>query len=138
MDESRMIGRCPVCSDEMHVTRLYCPSCRTALEGKFATCKFCHLTSEQLQFLEIFIRSRGNIKEVERELGISYPTVRNRLDNVLRALGYNVESDPQQEAVKQEKARKRRMEILNKLSEGDLDADEAASLIREGGLDGEE
>ncbi len=138
MEQPRMIGRCPVCGDEMQVTRLYCSSCRTSIEGRFDTCKFCHLNQEQMNFLEIFIRSRGNIKEVEREMGISYPTVRNRLDNVLRALGYRVEADSQQDMVSQQEARKRRIEILNRLSDGEIDPDEAARLIREGDADEQE
>ncbi len=130
MTRARMIGRCPVCGDEMHVTRLHCPSCRTGLEGRFETCKFCHLSREQMEFLEIFIKSRGNIKEVEREMGISYPTVRNRLDNVIRALGFRVESAGGEEEEDREEARARRLEILAKVAAGEVDAHEAARMMR--------
>ena len=87
----RIIGSCPVCNHKMSVTRLHCEECGTSLEGHFDVCKFCQLNPEQKEFIEIFIRCRGNIKEVERELKISYPTVRGRLDAVIEALGYMVD-----------------------------------------------
>lgn len=130
MARVHMLGRCPVCGDEMEVTRLYCPACRTSVEGRFETCKFCHLGREQMEFLETFIRSRGNIKEVEREMGISYPTVRNRLDNVIRALGFQVDAAGADEDGDREEARARRMEILGRVAAGELTAEEAAELIR--------
>src|SRR5208337_2930163 len=86
-----MLGQCPVCGGKMDVTRLHCDSCDSTLEGRFDTCRFCQLNPEQQIFVEVFLRTRGNIKEVERELGISYPTVRSRLDSVLGALGYQAE-----------------------------------------------
>ncbi|MFO8061009.1 MAG: DUF2089 domain-containing protein [Bacillota bacterium] len=130
MARVHMLGRCPVCGDEMEVTRLYCPSCRSSVEGRFETCKFCHLSREQMEFLETFIRSRGNIKEVEREMGISYPTVRNRLDNVIRALGFQVDAGTADEDRDREEARARRIEILGRVAAGELTAAEAAELIR--------
>src|SRR5258708_12835565 len=75
-----VIGRCPICNESLHVVRLECESCGTRLEGSFALGRFHSLTTDQLEFLETFIRARGNFKDVERELGISYPTVRSRLD----------------------------------------------------------
>src|SRR5439155_6579298 len=82
-----VISTCPVCQGELTVTRLHCRSCGTALEGEFGVGRFGRLEREQLAFLESFLRSRGNLKEMERELGISYPTVRGRLETLLRALG---------------------------------------------------
>jgi len=131
MARARTLGKCPVCSEEMEVARLYCPACRTSVEGRFATCKFCNLNREQMEFLETFIRARGNIKEVEREMGISYPTVRNRLDGLIRALGYEPDSVVEDGAT--EKIRSERLEILDKVAEGEIDSDEAARLLREGG-----
>ena len=89
----RAPGICPVCSHELSVSRLNCTFCPTKIEGDFTTCKFCRLPNEQREFVEVFIKCRGNIKDVEKELGISYPTVRNRLDAVIEALGYRVEKD---------------------------------------------
>ncbi len=125
MARRQMVGKCPVCDEGLEVARLVCPGCRTSLEGRFQACRFCLLDREQKEFVEIFLRSRGNIKEVEREMGISYPTVRNRLDNVLQALGYEVEITQGE----REQAEKRR-EILAEVAEGKLDANEAIKKIK--------
>ena len=119
-----LIGRCPVCSEALRVTRLECDSCGTRVEGTFALGRFHSLTPEQLQFLETFVRVRGNIKDVERELGISYPTVRSRLDAVIRALGFPSQAEPDREV-------ERRKEILRELSEGKIEADDAVKLLEE-------
>jgi len=126
-----MFGRCPVCGGEMEVARLYCPGCRTSIEGHFQSCKFCQLSREQMEFLDTFIMCRGNIKEVERELGISYPTVRSRLDTVIQALGHPV--DRAKVAEDQEAGRQRRLEVLESLAEGKIDAEEAVRRLRREG-----
>jgi hypothetical protein len=112
----------------MMVTRLRCPTCETAVEGSFEIGKFARLSREQLEFIETFIKCRGNIKEVERELGISYPTVRGRLDNVIEALGYKVEHVPD-EAAAQRLAR--RKEILDSLNKGEITSEEALKLLKQ-------
>jgi len=89
-----VIGRCPICSESLKVVRLECEGCGTRLEGNFTLGRFQSLTADQLEFLETFIRARGNFKDVERELGISYPTVRARLDAVIRALGFPSQAEP--------------------------------------------
>jgi hypothetical protein len=81
------IATCPICSGELAVTRLHCRRCGTTLEGDFNVGRFARLSREQFALLESFLRSKGNLKEMERELGISYPTVRARVDALLRALG---------------------------------------------------
>lgn len=119
-------GNCPVCGHELTVSRLTCSHCPTKLEGEFVTCKFCKLPEEQLEFITVFIKCRGNIKDVERELGISYPTVRNRLDGVIEALGFQVErSAPDYEAEKQQ-----RQEILAALERGEISPPEAAKQLK--------
>src|SRR6478752_3616423 len=82
-----VISTCPVCSGELAVTRLHCRSCGTTLEGEFTVGRFGRLEKDQLALLESFLRSRGNLRDMERELGISYPTVRNRVEGLVRALG---------------------------------------------------
>ncbi len=77
-----LIGRCPLCGDALEVVRLECGRCHTAIEGRFSLPRLARLNDEQAQFVEIFLRVRGNIREMERELGISYPTVRSRLDGI--------------------------------------------------------
>jgi hypothetical protein len=111
----------------MEVTRLYCPTCDTAIEGHFDICKFCQLSDEMRDFTEIFLRSRGNIKEVERALGISYPTVRGRLDAVIRALGYSVEPGPSED----ERAGEKRRDVLDALSKGEITAQDAINRLRQ-------
>lgn len=87
------IATCPICSGELAVTRLHCRGCGTTLEGDFNVGRFARLSREQFALLESFLRSRGNLKEMERELGISYPTVRARVDALLRALGLGDDDD---------------------------------------------
>lgn len=87
------IATCPICSGELAVTRLHCRSCGTTLEGDFNVGRFARLSREQFALLEGFLRSRGNLKEMERELGVSYPTVRARVDALLRALGLGEDDD---------------------------------------------
>src|ERR687893_1879583 len=88
-----VIATCPVCSQELAVTRLRCRSCGTTLEGDFAVGRFGRLSREQLALLESFLRARGNLRDMERELGISYPTVRSRVEALVRALGFGPRSD---------------------------------------------
>ncbi len=121
---NRIVGTCPVCSDEMRVVRLRCCGCDTALDGSFELARFLRLAPEQLYFVETFIRNRGKIKDVEEELGISYPTVVARLDEVLAALGYEAERN-------EEEVQEARRQILDELSEGRIDAGEAAKRLRE-------
>lgn len=125
-EKRKIVGRCPACGSELEVTRLQCFNCDTAIEGRFETCKFCLLTRDQKDFVEIFLRSRGNIKEVERELGISYPTVRSRLDHVIRALGYDVE-----ETEEDLRSDERRKEILSRLNRGEINPEEAVRLLKQ-------
>ncbi len=121
---NRIVGTCPVCEDEMRVVRLRCRGCNSALDGNFELSRFLRLSPEQLYFAETFIRNRGKIKDVEEELGISYPTVVARLDEVIGALGFETERDD-------EVLREGRREILDDLSEGRIDAAEAAKRLRE-------
>ncbi|CAA7600055.1 Protein of unknown function (DUF2089) [Acididesulfobacillus acetoxydans] len=122
----RIPHRCPVCSHELIITKLACTHCPTKVEGEFSSCKFCRLPTEQLEFVEAFIRCRGNIKEVEKVLGISYPTVRSRLDSVIEALGYG----PDKAGIHTPEESERRQEILIALERGELSAQEAARQLR--------
>ncbi|HHY34351.1 MAG TPA: DUF2089 domain-containing protein [Firmicutes bacterium] len=124
-----VIGTCPVCGGTMEVTEIHCPSCNTRISGCFHMDKFSKLTPEQRAFTEIFIKCRGNIKEVERELGVSYPTVRSRLEAVIQALGYPVSTDSDSQSVEDWKA-SRQKEILDKLGAGEITAKEAVRMLR--------
>ena len=138
-----VIATCPVCTGELTIARLHCRSCGTALEGEFGVGRFGRLDREQLALLESFLRSRGNLKEMERELGISYPTVRGRVDGLVRALGladgaaadaeaasegdYDTEDDD--DASETDAAAERRS-ILERLARKEIGAEEAAAALR--------
>jgi len=115
-------GSCPVCRGEMIIRELECPTCGITVRGEFETCPFAVLTREQLEIIKIFLKSRGNLKEIERELDISYPTVRARLDEIVRALGFT----PEPEVPAGLKA-----ELLAKLEAGEIDADEFVRRLGE-------
>ncbi|MBN2286857.1 MAG: DUF2089 domain-containing protein [Tissierellales bacterium] len=115
-----VLGICPVCESKLKVTQLSCKKCGTVISGEFELCKFCQLQKEQKYFAEIFIKNRGNIKEIEKELGISYPTVRRLLDEVIEALGYKEEA--KKDVVNQG-------EILDRLSRGDITSEQAFKLL---------
>lgn len=120
-----VISQCPICSEPLVVTRLQCRTCDTSLEGHFALGRLHQLSAEQLGFVETFIRCEGKITRVEQEMGLSYPTVRARLTNVIRALGYDVGEGDQQSISEEE-----RREILVQVADGQLTAEEAIQLLR--------
>jgi hypothetical protein len=119
-------GQCPVCNSQLHVARLQCSSCGTSIEGHFALDRFSRLTATQLAFLEVFIKNRGVIKDVEAELGISYPTVRGRLDEVIKRLGFPVSNE---DGLRPSQAREERRQILEELRSRSITADEAAKRL---------
>jgi hypothetical protein len=123
MPGRRLLGRCPVCGEPLEVVRLHCRSCDTTIDGHFDAGRFAGLGPEQLDFLETFLRARGNIREVERELGLSYPTVRGRLDSLLAALGLAAT------AVEDGEAQGRRA-VLDALERGEITAEEAVRRLR--------
>lgn len=118
-------GQCPVCGERMNVTELHCPRCDVTIRGNFELCSFCSLPPDMKEFVEIFLKCRGNIKEVERELGISYPTVRNRLEKVIALLGYNVDETDWEEVAEE------RRNILSRLRAGEISSDEAVKLLKQ-------
>jgi hypothetical protein len=127
-----VISTCPVCSNELAVTRLQCRSCGTSLEGDFSVGRFGRLTREQLSLLESFLRSRGNLREMERELGISYPTVRSRVEALVRALGFGprAEADEADEVTTEPAPGRTREEILGAVARHEMSAEDAAAAIR--------
>ena len=130
-----VISTCPVCAAELAVTRLHCGTCGTTLEGDFSVGRFGRLNRDQLALLESFLRSRGNLREMERELGISYPTVRGRVEALVRALGFGprVEADDGEEPVATTEpiaAGRSRAEVLEALARHEISAEDAAAAIR--------
>lgn len=152
-----VIATCPVCANELTVTRLACRQCGTTLEGDFAVGRFGRLSREQMALLESFLRSRGNLREMERELGISYPTVRSRVDALVRALGFGDAAASAEDevadtgtspglgadegasvtpAMTPDELAAARREILERVGRHELSAQDAAAEIRALGRDG--
>ena len=127
-----VISTCPVCSGELAVTRLHCGSCGTTLEGDFSVGRFGRLTRDQLALLESFLRSRGNLRDMERELGISYPTVRSRVEQLVRSLGFGPRGDDEAPTRRPADAPRpaTRQDILERLARHEIGAEEAAAAIR--------
>ena len=113
------INRCPLCQGQLVPVRLQCDSCEVILDGRLPISRLVLLTTSQQEFVEAFLLARGNIKEVERELGISYPTVRKRLDQVVEALGHAPATQ-----------RRDQEEILDAIENGDMTAQEGIAAMR--------
>jgi hypothetical protein len=110
---------CPVCNEKLALTRLSCPSCDTELSGAFATCEFCVLSSEDREVLRVFLASRGNMKDLERHLGVSYPTARARFDALLSKIGIDRPAAPSPT----------RVELMEQVARGEIDIDEALKRL---------
>lgn len=117
--------KCPACGQDMRVCLLRCPSCATEVQGDYVPDRFSQLDGEQLQFLETFIRCRGSLKDLGAALGISYPTARNRLDSLIETLDFdNVRAGTAY-----------RLEVLGRLKNGAITAEEALQLLQGGKRD---
>jgi hypothetical protein len=129
-----VISTCPVCSSELAITRLQCRGCGTAIEGEFNVGRFGRLNRDQLTLLESFLRARGNAKELERELKVSYPTVRARIDALVRALGLAegapMGDDGDDGSRRSDDSAELRRDVLERLARHEITADEAAVLLR--------
>ncbi|GKZ07115.1 DUF2089 domain-containing protein [Paraclostridium bifermentans] len=116
----KVITNCPVCDKEMKIMKLKCNHCNTTIENEFSFTKFNKLSKEQLNFIEVFLACRGNIKDVEKHLGISYPTVRGKLDEINNALNPNIKKDTSKE----------KQNIMDMLENGEISSDEAINLLK--------
>jgi len=117
--------RCPICQSELSVTKLHCESCDTSIEGHFASGHFSNLSPEQMEFAFAFVRNEGKINRMEQELGLSYPTIRNRLHEVIRAMGY----EPGKDEVPELNAEKR-SNVIADLEAGKINAEQAMRLLQ--------
>ena len=116
---------CPVCQSELEVVRLHCNSCDTSIEGHFAMGHFSNLTPEQLQFVFTFIRCEGKINRMEQELELSYPTIRNRLHEVIRAMGFEPGKDETPEVDPEMQSN-----VIADLEAGKINAEQAMRILR--------
>ena len=122
--KKKLLGACPVCGGGLQVTELSCKVCETKISGKFSLSKFDCLSSELQEFALIFIKNAGNIKGVEKDLGVSYPTVKKNLAELIKNLGYESNAILPEEKMTKE-------EILSALRRKEIDFDEAQKLFKE-------
>jgi hypothetical protein len=120
MQKLPMPTQCPVTGEPLEITRLECSSSGVTIEGRFQPNEFALLPEDHLEFMRIFVKVRGNLKEVERVLGLSYPTIRQRFENLLRALGYEAFEDVSDE----------RSEVIGQLEQGDISPEEATKRLQ--------
>lgn len=114
------MNQCPICKSELKISELTCTKCQTVLKGDFKGCDFCNLSEEDQDFIKVFLKTHGSIKEVEKELGISYPTVKNRLNQIISSLGIETRGSLD---------KMERLEILNRLEKGELTLQQVLSLL---------
>jgi hypothetical protein len=137
-----MLARCPVCEGDLKISEVRCDRCGTKVQSTFDPCRFCSVPAEHLAFIEVFLRCEGNLSRVEKDLGVSYPTVRNRLTAALSALGLAPNGPdtaqpppaPAPEPAVQpppEDTSARRRDVLNALARGEINPDEAAKVLRD-------
>lgn len=116
----KVITNCPVCSKTLKITKLRCTHCNTTIENEFELSKLASLSKDQLHFVEVFLTCRGNIKEVEKELGISYPTVRGKLSDIISSLGYVQKKNEVDEK-----------KVVTMLENGEITPEEAIRLLKD-------
>jgi hypothetical protein len=123
-----ILTKCPVCGGPLTVTRIHCPQCNTTIEGEFGVSSgpFARLTPEQVQFVLTFVRCEGRFNRMEDELNLSYPTIRNRLFDVIRALGF----EPGKEEAQAKLTVEERRRILDDLDQGKITSDQAKQLLQ--------
>ncbi len=131
----RKVSQCPVCDASLRVTELSCPVCETRLHGNFPPPPLARLAREQQEFIETFVLCRGVIRDVERALGLSYPTVRARLDSAVTALETAVQAEQNERApvTPPRAADARRHDLLRRVADGSLSASDAADALRKMG-----
>lgn len=122
--------RCPLCEEPITVTQLRCENCDVSIEGRFEVSGLAALSPEQLEFVEVFLRCEGKINRVEKELGISYPTVRSRLHDIIVAMGYEPVTESEADVAQREADR---LQILEQISSGQISPDEAVDILRKQG-----
>ena len=124
---NKVFIKCPACGDGLYATQLSCSRCDTTVQGSFSLSAFDRLTADSLSFLEIYVKNRGNLKEMERESGESYQALRSRLNAIIGEMGFEV--DTEEEGEREELADERR-QILDRLDRGQLGAQEAAEALQ--------
>ena len=122
--KKKMLGYCPICDEKLMVSQLKCNECNTKIEGEFSLSKFDYLTVEQQNFALVFLKNAGNIKAIEKELNISYPTVKKNLDEVIKGLGFDEVTINYSEKLT-------RSDILKMLKNKEITFEEAEGMLKE-------
>lgn len=125
---NQIANRCPVCSGNLAITRLHCDTCGTTIEGQFSFGAFAGLTSEQLEFIKVFVKNEGKLNRMEGELGMSYPTLRARLLDVIRAMGFEPGKEEPPPTVSRLSESERRR-VLDDLDAGRISLDQAMQTL---------
>ncbi|MGA9532165.1 MAG: DUF2089 domain-containing protein [Anaerolineales bacterium] len=120
---SQILTTCPVCDAQLTATRLHCRNCDTSIEGHFELGRLGRLDQDQLAFIETFIRCEGKLSRMEKEVGLSYPTLRSRLTEAIQAMGFEV--GPEEPNLSDEERHK----ILDDLANGRLTSEEAMNIL---------
>ncbi len=118
---------CPVCGEALTITRLHCPACDTSIDGHFKFSQLDRLNAEQIRFVDLFIRCQGKLSWVAKELDLSYPTVRARLEDVIRGMGYEVREAPPEE--ERQRSAGQRQSVLDNLSSGKISVGDAIQQL---------
>jgi hypothetical protein len=127
----KILESCPSCGGQLEITEVRCTQCDTRVQARYRPCDFCGLSEEQSTFLRIFLTSRGNLSEVEKRLGVSYPTVRAKLDEVIARLGaLEPVSQPAPQPAPQASDGSERRAILDAVARGEISAAEGVTRIR--------
>ena len=116
----KLTGNCTYCGGELHIEKLRCKGCSIAVEGEIQLPRLARLEPEDRDFIELFVRLSGSLKDMSKQLGISYPTMRNRLNRIIELLTQEISKDQMY-----------RKEILDKFEQGKIKAEEAINLMRE-------
>ncbi len=119
------LNSCPVCGESLVVDRYHCDNCDTSIQGRFENGAFPGLSAEQVQFVKTFVRCEGKITRMEAELSLSYPTIRSRLHDVIRAMGYEPGKEDSAELTVES-----RREVLDRLGAGSISAEDALRALR--------
>ncbi len=109
---NKRLKQCPVCNQALDIVEYHCPACDITIRGKFGIGELASLAPAQQEFVKVFICCGGNIKEVEKRLKISYPTVKNRLAEIAIQL---CDDSPEEDY----------SDVLNEISEGNISVEEA-------------
>jgi len=128
----KILESCPTCGGPLTITEVRCDRCATQVRSQYEPCPFCRLSPEQMNFVLLFVQSRGNLSDLEKTLGVSYPTIRGKLDDIIKVVSAapspGAPSTPPLSAASPE--RDRRREILNQVASGRLSPADALSALR--------